>query len=155
MGAGSGCSGGTSSGFFLRSEFAIEFSGVSYSDNSGAYLIGETSLSEQWSGFFQVGHANKNRNQVGDYVSTGLTYSNWLVSHDTLGFGLAFANASSAYRSANPGMDDYEMAIECTYEFSPFPWLTLQPDIQFIQNPGMDAALDNAVALSLRAYIAF
>lgn len=136
-------------------DFETDFSGVSFSDNTGAYLIGETSLGEQWAGFFQLGHANKNRNQVGEYWGTGLTYSNWLVADDTVGMGVAFANASPAYRNTYPAMDDYEMAIECTYEFSPYPWLTLQPDIQFIQNPGMDAALDDAVALSLRAYIAF
>ncbi|NQV32733.1 MAG: carbohydrate porin, partial [Phycisphaeraceae bacterium] len=136
-------------------DFDADFSGVSYSDNSGVYVIGETPLNEKWASFCQLGHANKNRNQVGNYVGTGLTYSNWLMPEDTVGVGLAYANASSAHRDANPGMDDYEMAIECTYEFSPTPWLTLQPDIQFIQNPGMDAALDDAVALSLRAYIAF
>lgn len=52
-------------------------------------------------------------------------------------------------------MNDYEMVVECTYEFRPCPWLTLQPDIQYIQNPGMDAALDDAVAVSFRAYVAF
>lgn len=142
-------------GWYRTTDFETDFSGSSYSDNSGAYLIGEAPLSGQWAGFFQLGHANKNRNQVGGYAGTGLTYSNWLMPDDTLGFGLAIANSSSAYREADPAMDDYEMAVECTYEFSPRPWLTLQPDIQYIRNPGMDASLDDAVALSLRAYIAF
>jgi len=142
-------------GWFRTTDFETDFSGASYGDNSGAYLIGETPLSDHWAGFFQLGHANQNRNQVGHYWGTGLTYSNWLMADDIVGVGLAYASAGSAYRSANPDMDDYEMALECTYEFSPVPWLTLQPDIQFIRNPGMDATLDNAVALSLRAYIAF
>ncbi len=51
--------------------------------------------------------------------------------------------------------DEYEMALECTYEFHPTDWLTLQPDVQWIRNPGMDPGLDDAVALSLRAYISF
>ena len=142
-------------GWFRTTDFEADFSGQSYSDNSGAYLIGETPLGDHWAGFFQLGHANKNRNQVGDYGGAGLTYSNWLMANDAVGFGLACANSSTAYRNANPTMDDYEMAIECTYAFSPTPWLTLQPDIQFIQNPGMDAAIKDAVALALRAYIAF
>ena len=142
-------------GWYRTTDFESDFSGASYSDNAGAYLIGESPLADKWAGFLQLGHANKNRNQVGDYVGTGVTYSNWLMPEDTVGIGLACANASSAYRNANPSMDDYELAIECTYAFSPQPWLTLQPDIQFIQNPGMDAALDDAVALSLRSYIAF
>ncbi len=142
-------------GWFRTTDFDADFSGVSYSDNSGAYLIGETPLSEQWAGFLQWGHADKNRNQVGHYMGTGLTYSDWLMAEDKLGFGVAYANGSSAYRTANPNMDDFEMAVECTYEFQPRPWLTLQPDIQFIQNPGMDSTLSDALVLSLRAYLAF
>jgi porin len=142
-------------GWFRTTDFDVDFSGASYGDNSGAYLIGETPLSEQWAGFFQWGHADRNRNQVGHYIGTGLTYSDWLMEEDTLGFGVAYARSSSAYRTVNPDMDDFEMAIECTYEFHPRPWLTLQPDIQFIQNPGMDSTLSDALVLSLRAYLAF
>ena len=47
------------------------------------------------------------------------------------------------------------MALECTYTFSPNPWLALQPGVQFIKNPGLNPDLDDAVALSLRAYMNF
>ncbi len=136
-------------------DFTVDFSGISYTTNAGIYLIGETTWEDSWAGFFQLGHADKNRNQVGDYVGAGLTYTGWLACDDTIGLGVACAYASHGYRTFNPGMDDYELTIEVTYQCHPRPWLTLQPDLQFIQHPGMDATLDDALALGLRAMIAF
>jgi carbohydrate-selective porin OprB len=74
---------------------------------------------------------------------------------DIFGIGLARAENGDKYRDLNPDADDYDMALECTYRFSPCPWMTLQPGVQFINNPGMDPALDDALAFSLRAYIVF
>ena len=141
--------------WYRTTDFEAEFSGRSYSRNSGVYLIGETNLTDHWAGFFQMGNADKDRNQVGFYAGAGLVYSALLMEDDIFGIGLARAENGDKYRDLNPGADDYEMALECTYMFSPCPWMTLQPGVQFINNPGMDPALDDAVAFSLRAYIVF
>jgi len=142
-------------GWYRTTDFEAEFSGRYYSHNSGVYLIGETNLTDHWAGFFQMGNADKDRNQVGFYAGAGLVYSALLMEDDIFGIGLGCAENSDKYRDLNPGADDYEMALECTYKFSPYPWMTLQPGVQFIKNPGMDPALDDAVAFSLRAYIVF
>jgi len=142
-------------GWYRMTDFEAEFSGRSYSHNSGVYIIGETNLTDHWAGFFQLGNADKDRNQVGFYASVGLVYSSLLMEDDIFGVGLARAENSGKYRDLNPGADDHEMALECTYVFNPKDWLILQPGVQFIKNPGMDPDLDDAVAFSLRAYMSF
>ena len=101
----------------------------------------------------QVGNADKDRNQVGFYAGAGLVYSALLMEDDIFGIGLARAENGDKYRDLNPGADDYEMALECAYKWSPYPWMTLQPGFQFIKDPGMNPALDDALAFSLRVYI--
>ena len=68
---------------------------------------------------------------------------------------MAYARSSEEYVDLNPSADEFEMALECTYTFHPNPWLTLQPGLQFIKNPGMDPDLEDAVAFSLRANMSF
>ncbi len=142
-------------GWYRTTNFESEFSGRAYSDNSGLYLIGETDLTDHWAGFFQLGDTDKDRNQIGWYAGAGFVYSALMMEDDLFGIGLAYARNSDEYVDLNPSADDHEMALECTYVFSPKDWLTLQPGVQFIKNPGMNPALDDALAFSLRAYIVF
>jgi porin len=44
----------------------------------------------------------------------------------------------------------HETAIELTYRMQATPWLALQPDVQYIVNPGTDPSLDNAWVVGLR-----
>ncbi|UCF14238.1 MAG: hypothetical protein JSW59_12560, partial [Phycisphaerales bacterium] len=62
-------------GWHRTTDFEAEFSGRVHSHNHGVYLIGETNLTDHWAGFFQVGNADKNRNEVGLYAGAGLVYS--------------------------------------------------------------------------------
>jgi len=56
-----------------------------------------------------------------------------------------------------------EMVLELTYQASLTPWLTLQPDFQYVLHPGGNApdpanpsvALKNAVVIGLRRTILF
>jgi len=142
-------------GWYRTTNFESEFSARSYSDNSGLYLIGETDLDNHSAAFFQLGNADKDRNQIGFYAGTGLVYSALLTKDDLLGIGLAYARNSEEYVDLNPSSDDFEMTLEFNYKFHPNRWLTLQPGLQLIHNPGMDSGLDDAVAFSCRAYMSF
>ena len=142
-------------GWYRTTNFESEFSGRAYTDNSGLYLIGETDLTDHWAGFFQLGHTDKDRNQIGWYGGAGFVYSDLFAEDDLFGIGMAYARSSEEHVDFNPSADEFEMAVECTYTFHPNRWLTVQPDLQFVKNPGMDPDLDDAVALSLRAYMSF
>lgn len=47
------------------------------------------------------------------------------------------------------------MAFEFTYQAQVAKWLTIQPDVQFIINPGGTQDLNNALVIGARAVIAF
>jgi carbohydrate-selective porin OprB len=113
-------------GWYRTTDFESEFSGRAYSDNFGLYLIGETDLTDHWAGFFQLGNADKDRNQIGLYAGAGVVYSALMTEDDLVGVGMAYARSSDEYANLNPKADEFETALECTYTFCPNPWLTLQ-----------------------------
>ncbi|MDY6947997.1 MAG: carbohydrate porin, partial [Pseudomonadota bacterium] len=47
-------------------------------------------------------------------------------------------------------LERHESAIELTYRVQARSWLALQPDLQYIINPGTDPALEDAWVVGLR-----
>ena len=141
--------------WYRTTDFETEFDGKDYDNNSGYYIIGETRLTDKLAGFIQLGSADKNRNQVDHYAGAGINYSGLLAPDDVFGVAVAYARAGEAWGDSDRDADNYEMALEFTYEFHPTDWLTMQPGLQIIKNPDMNSELDDAVALGTRAYISF
>jgi porin len=48
-----------------------------------------------------------------------------------------------------------EMVIEFTYQAQITPWLTIQPDLQYVINPGGANDLNNALVVGGRAAFTF
>jgi porin len=117
--------------------------------------------------FFQVGGAPGNRNEVDFYVGGGVHYQGIIPSKedDVLGLAVAHASISGNLRDAEDVAepdgstfhikDKHETAIELTYKTQITPWLTIQPGVQTVFNPGADAGLDDAVISILRFQINF
>jgi len=61
----------------------------------------------------------------------------------------AIAFAGEPYRRV-VGAEDSETNIELTYAAQVTDWLSVQPNIQYIIDTGLDAALDDALVLGLR-----
>ena len=76
-----------------------------------------------------------------------------------LGLGVTGAHNGSQFKAAslNSGtpVDIAETTFELTYSDKITQWLSVQPDIQYIINPGTDKALDNALVLGTRFTINF
>ena len=130
--------------------------------NSGTWLVGQTLLvSEDESyerglgGFFQVGQADNTRNFNSWYFGAGLRYKGLFGTRpeDTLGLAWGRAEIGSTYREANPGTESFEGSTELTYRAVVRPWLTLQPAVQLVTNPGANPAYDDAVVLYLRSEV--
>lgn len=128
--------------------------------NSGMYTIAETDVwrSEDGRGvglFTQLGFADGDRNQVSTYVGGGVTWTGPFSNRPTDVAGLAVAHARNGdhFKRLNPGMDRAETTLEATYLISPKPWLTVQPDLQYIVDPGTNNAIDNAVILGVRVQV--
>lgn len=89
-----------------------------------------------------------NQNTIAFSVDGGLTLTNPLPHRrdDTLGIGFGYTRVSSGAAAADSYTAKYangfspvrgsETFLEATYQMQLRPWLQIQPDIQFVMNPG-------------------
>lgn len=126
--------------------------------NDGWYLRGEHRLAREivqpdqgLSGFFRLGIADTRFNMFGSFASAGLNYVGPITGrdHDQLGIAVAAAFTSDRYRAEVPS-ERSEVAFELTYRAGIAEWLSAQPNIQYVINPGANPSLRNAIAVGLR-----
>jgi porin len=95
------------------------------------------------------------------FANGGLVYRGLFASrpHDTAAFGVAYGAFSSQRarsqrdaRSAGSaaGIQKYEVALELTYIVQATRWLQVQPDLQYIINPGGTGRIPNALVLGFQ-----
>ncbi len=132
--------------------------------NSGLYLLAERQFyreaehSEQGMAVFgRYGIADGKVNQFDSYIGAGLVYTGLIPGRDEdqLGLAVAVANNGREYKNGGTAVDDREIAWELSYRARITPWLAVQPDIQYIVDPGTDPALDDAMVFSLRLEVEF
>jgi porin len=116
-------------------------------------LIGETGEDADPGGldaFGQLGLADPDVSLFELHVGAGLAWRHPFAParNDELGLGLSWVELSDA-PGASHG-EEREVAFELFYAFEPIPWVRLQPDVQYILNPGGDPTLDDALLLTLR-----
>jgi porin len=118
--------------------------------------------SNQGLGWFgRIAFEPPDRNFIGFYFDTGLTYKGLIPTRngDTLGVGFAYAQLSSGAQQV--AIDDgsigvgAEMALEATYQTQITKWLSIQPDLQVIIHPGGNQDLHNALVIGGRVSITF
>jgi len=157
------------SGFFgildqmLYREPAAELSLPTGKDGAKSFKAPATlEKSDQGLGWFgRAGFTKADRNFLNFYFDTGLTYKGLIPTrdNDTLGLAFAYAQLSNGARSlledegASPA--GAEMVIELSYQAEITPWLVVQPDLQYIINPGGTTDLDNALVIGGRASVVF
>lgn len=118
--------------------------------------------SNQGLGWFgRISFDPQNRNFIGFYFDTGLTYTGLIPARDNDIIGIAFAYAGLSNGAAQTLYDEgsrkvgEEMVLEVTYDAQITPWLHLQPDIQYVMRPGGTGDLGNAFVLGGRLSIIF
>jgi len=95
------------------------------------------------------------------FANGGLVYQGLFPSrpHDTAAFGAAYgafsrqlARSQRDARSAGSGagVQQYEVALELTYIVQVTRWLQVQPDLQYIINPGGTGKIPNALVLGFQ-----
>lgn len=131
--------------------------------NQGMYVFAErTLMSEQegagqgLSGFVRLGVVNKDVHQADWSGSLGLNYQGLFDGRDgdMAGIAVTTSHASAKYQLANAA-ESSETVVELTYRAQLQPWLALQPTVQRIFNPNMDAALSDAWVAGVRLEVAF
>jgi len=135
--------------------------------NSGFYVLAEKILyvgtanpGSHTDGFLRYGRANADFNQFESYFQTGLVFTGMIPgrSEDQFALSYSIAQTGEKYRlaAADSGQEatSSESVWEATYRTPLSSWLIVQPDIQYVINPGTDAQIKNATVLGVRFELA-
>ena len=121
-------------------------------------LFREARTEAQGLGFFaRAMCVPKSQNTVAYAVEAGLVYKGLFPGRDedTIGLGFAHLHISDDFARATDPRLDHEQILELTYSAQLTPWLSIQPDVQYIIHPGASNALSDEWAVGLRASVAF
>lgn len=118
--------------------------------------------SNQGLGWFgRIAFGPQDRNFVGFYFDTGLVYTGLIPTRDEdqVGVGFVYAQLTNGVRrtlelEGSRGVSA-EMVLEFTYKAVLTPWLYIQPDAQFVINPGGTQDLGNALVIGGRVSVNF
>jgi porin len=112
-------------------------------------------------GWLRLGFANDHYNPLDHFFGGGLVYTGPFKrrAEDQVGIAFGWAHFGKPYRRAgalkgNPSLN-FELSIEGTYRAVVNRWLTLQPDLQYIVNPGAVPGRRNALLFGLRTQVGF
>ncbi|MGA0093493.1 MAG: carbohydrate porin [Chthoniobacterales bacterium] len=95
---------------------------------------------------------------LGFFLQTGFVYSGPIPGRDSDSVGMAFAwNQESSYEAGTAGGSNrgLEMVFEASYQCQISPWFAIQPDLQYIVQPGGSTAIPNALVLGLSVSVDF
>jgi porin len=140
--------------------------------NTGFYLLADQMLlpergadgsigDEGLGAFAGLGFTPPGRNVVDFYLNAGVTYKGLIPGRDadTCGVACGLASLSSGadadLRAEGFAPQAAEMVLEATYQCVIAPWCFVQPDIQYVINPGATSATGNALVLGARFSVVF
>lgn len=127
--------------------------------NYGVYGISDFVL---WSGFnhpdtylglfVQGGWSPSKINQVDYYIGGGIHLNGIFPQryNDALGIAFAYAHMSKYVRDMDANLDYGEVAYELTYKIHVFDHYSIQPNLQYIANPGANRSLKDALVATIR-----
>ncbi len=130
----------------------------------GVYLLGEQLLYQDedgaggLSGFARVGTAADGMNRLDLSLKGGLACHGAIPGRpdDVAGLGVAYARNGSPFlreqRRAGVPAERGETVFELTYRAAVCPFFFVQPDLQWVMNPGMDLNVANALVFGLRGH---
>ncbi len=132
-------------------------------NSSGLYALAEKTLfrpdgaeGRHLDGFVRFAWANDDVNQFDYSGSLGLAYTGPFAARpdDIAGIALHGAHNGDPFEEAadlaGEPVTSGEWGIEATYSYQATPWLRVQPDAQYINDPGTTDDADDAFAVSVR-----
>jgi porin len=150
-------------GYYDSASFSDELTNAPLHGDYGMYAMVDQLLyrepttskdeSRGLSAFLRAGTAPQHdRNVVTFDTEGGFNYAGLFPSRpkDLTGIAVAYTKMSNGWRLANEGSSRYETLVELTHLVVINDHFALQPDIQYIINPGALGKLDNALVIGLR-----
>ncbi len=107
--------------------------------------------------FLRLGAAHPEYNPVHLYFGAGILINNILTSDDSdkIGLAVSFSKVSEKYHAdffkQNYLPYKFETILELTYRYDVTDYFTIQPDVQYIINPGIFDGNKDALVFSFRA----
>lgn len=145
-------------GWLYSEEFdRIGAAGASRDDgNGGLYAFADVPVRRADDGgpgvdaFVRYGIADEDFNPLDRYFGAGVVLSGFSARRpdDQIGLAVASARAGDPFRAA--GAESHETTWELSYSAPITDWLRLQPDLQYVRNPGLDPALENTLVIGVR-----
>lgn len=133
------------------------FDGGTDHGTCGFYFLAEQRLwndaDRSLDAFVQYGWADQHISSIAHHIGLGIALTGPFSARRDDVLGLM---GSCALLSNDPAAgfdDDAEVAVELFYKAQVLPWLSVQPDLQYIANPGGTADIDDALAFILRVVI--
>ena len=99
--------------------------------------------------FSQWGYANQKIADAKFFLSGGLSYENIVKKFDSDSMSLGATTVYFTQSIGSPYTQSFETALEATYQFVFFKTVSIQPDLQWIIQPG-GARQAQALVASLR-----
>ena len=151
--------------FFHSSETDETFPDSQARAGGGGYFIVDQQLwkkpdtkDQGLTGFLRVGGAPFNHNIVPFYFDTGLNFKGLIPARDKDIAGIAFLytklKGNLSDETGQPLGSHSEAVLEATYKVAVKDWFNVQPDFQYIFNPGAGSA-QYAIVVGLRFNLTF
>jgi porin len=134
--------------------------------NTGAYVFAEHRLvgtradtAAGLAGWLRFGVADTRYNPIASYLGGGLVYTGMTPGRGDDQVGISFASATfgNRYRQskalAGAAIDRREVVVEAVYSAVIASWLRVQPDLQYVVNPGGDTQRADALVIGLRVKV--
>lgn len=118
----------------------------------------ESSADDQGLGVFaRLGYRTPETNAFARFASAGLSYQGLLPGRDddVVGLGMAMLRASHDYRRRVRPTADEEFVYEMYYAVQVNRHLVVTMDVQYLDNPGADGAVESGVVGGVRARFSF
>ncbi|MBN1567742.1 MAG: carbohydrate porin [Acidobacteria bacterium] len=133
---------------------------IRHKGNQGVYFIADQRIhgdeNRGLGAFLQIGVApDEDINEFNSYIGAGLKYKGLIPLRPADEAGIAFARTELCGKICCPERDAAETALEISYRAAFGEHLALQPDFQFVFNPGADSTIKNAVVVGARLEIFF
>ncbi len=136
-------------GFVHTGDF-FDSDGNEVRNNFGFAAIIDRAITDELGWFGRVGFAKKSPSISPWHIETGINKFNVFGTNATFGLGVAMIDLNENFNAAFELDLKHEFIVEASMEFPIGEHFSLQPDLQYIINPGGTEDFDNALVVGLR-----
>ena len=158
----------TMGAFYATADFPDQHGAGMHRGNYGGYLSvdqqvycpdAEKDATKGLTMFARFSVAPSDRNLVSWYFDSGFNYKGPFSGRDNdlagLAFGYTRISDDAVERAGQLIVSRHEAVLEMTYQATLSDWFSVQPDLQYVFNPGATGATRNAAVAGLRFNVTF